>query len=63
MSNMWMVRAGSNGMYYDIFKKFDIVAIGWNLGDLSDKTPDEIRQLVSRNFPDDSKTTLGIYSS
>ena len=58
-----MVRAGSNGMYYDIFKKFDIVAIGWDLGDLSDKTPDEIRQLVSRNFPDDSKTTLGIYSS
>ena len=63
MSNMWMVRAGNNGMYMDIFKKYNIVAIGWDLGDLSGKSPDEIKQLVSINYPNESKTVLGIYSS
>ena len=63
MANMWMVRAGENAFLIDDFKDLNIVAIGWQLGDLSNKSPDEIKQLVSKEYPDKSKTVQDIYSS
>ena len=58
-----MVRAGKNGFLIDDFKDLNIVAIGWELGDLSNKSPDEIKQLVSKTYSDCSETTLNKYYS
>ncbi len=58
-----MVRAGNNGMYMDIFKEYNLVAIGWDLGNLSHKSRDEIKQLVSKTYSNDSKQTRDSYSS
>ena len=63
MANMWMVRAGENAFLIDDFKDLNIVAIGWNVGDLSGKSPDEIKQLVSKNYKDKPKKSIDIYSS
>ena len=38
MTNMWMVRAGPGYFLIDDFIKNDVAAIGWNLGDLTDKS-------------------------
>ncbi len=62
MPNMWMVRAGENAFLIDDFKDLNIVAIGWQLGDLSGKSPDDIKQLVSKTYPNNSKS-MGINSS
>lgn len=47
MEDMWMLRCGGNGDYYDNFKDNNIVAIGWHeLGDLSNiKTRQELNHL------------------
>lgn len=45
MANMWMVRAGENAFLYDDFKNFNIIAVGWQVTDLSGKNPDEIKQM------------------
>lgn len=63
MTNMWMVRAGKNAFLIDDFKDLNIIAIGWELGDLSSKNRDEIKQLVEKTYPDSSKTVQDIYSS
>lgn len=39
MPDMWMVRAGENAYLIDAFKKLNVVAIGWEVGDLSGKSP------------------------
>ena len=62
MANMWMVRAGENAFLIDDFKELNIVAIGWEIGDLADKTPDEIKEIMARTYPDSSKTALGLNS-
>ncbi|MBR2558738.1 MAG: hypothetical protein IKE95_10310 [Methanobrevibacter sp.] len=62
MANMWMVRAGENAFLIDDFKELSIVPIGWEIGDLSGKTPDEIKQLVAKKYPEASKTRLGLNS-
>lgn len=62
MANMWMVRAGENAFLIDDFKELSIVPIGWEIGDLSGKTPDEIKQLVAKKYPEASKTGLGLNS-
>lgn len=63
MANMWMVRAGENAFLIDDFNDLNIVAIGWQLGNLSGKTPDEIKQLVLKTYPDRPQSSLDIYSS
>ena len=63
MTTMWMVRAGENAFLIDDFKDLNIVAIGWELGDLSSKSPDEIKQLVSKVYRTKHKKTQDIYSS
>lgn len=50
MTNMWMVRAGSNSFLIDDFKQNNLVAIGWNLGDLTNKSGDEIYELFRKNI-------------
>ena len=47
---MWMVRAGPNSFLIDDFLNLNIVAIGWNLGDLTDKSDDEIRILYQNKY-------------
>ena len=62
MKNMWMVRAGKDAFLIDEFKKRNIVALGWGLGDLEDKSADDIKRLMQETYPDESKYSLGIAS-
>lgn len=57
--NMWMVRAGENAFLIDDFKNLNMVAIGWEIGDLSGKTPDEIKQAMREYYPDLNNKSLG----
>ena len=50
MTNMWMVRSGFESFLIDDFLEFNLVAIGWNIGDLSDKSPKEIRKLLRQKY-------------
>ncbi len=63
MTNMWMVRAGKNSIIINDFEEFNVVAIGWGLGDLTNKTPDEIKQLVNKNYPNNPKNAKAKYAS
>ena len=63
MVDMWMVRAGENAFLFDDFKQNNIIAIGWEIGDLSGKNPDEIKQMMMRKYPDASITSLGLNSA
>ena len=54
-----MVRAGENAFLIDDFKEDNIVAIGWEIGDLSGKNPSEIKEIMARKYPDATKTSLG----
>lgn len=57
--NMWMVHAGENAFLIDDFKNLNMVAIGWEIGDLSGKTPDEIKQAMREYYPDLNNKSLG----
>ncbi len=59
MANMWMVRAGENAFLIDDFKELNVISIGWEVGDLSGKTPDEIKQIMKQMYPDASNVSLG----
>lgn len=50
MVNMWMVRAGEGSFLIDEFIKNNIVAIGWDLGDLTDKSEEEITELYKKKY-------------
>ena len=50
MVDMWMVRAGPSSFLIEDFKKNNLVAIGWNLGDLSNKSADDIYGLFRRKY-------------
>jgi len=60
---MWMVRAGERGNKFDIFKNNDFAAIGWDLGDLSGKTNDEIKSLCESEYSNESPDTIKTYIS
>ncbi len=60
---MWMVRAGENAFLIDDFKELNIVAIGWEIGDLTGKSSDEIKRIMAKKYPDANKTSLGINSA
>lgn len=51
MTNMWMVRAGDEAVLYDEFRKKNIVAIGWGIGDVRNKDKDEIKELLREKCP------------
>ena len=62
MANMWMVRAGENAFLIDDFKDLNIVAIGWEVGDLSGKTSNEIKQIMENWYPQANKVSIGLNS-
>ena len=55
LTDMWMVRAGKDAFLIDEFKDKNIVAIGWGLGDLSDKSRNDIEVLVNKLYPNHTK--------
>ena len=57
-----MVRAGENAFLIDDFKNSGVVVIGWEVGDLSGKTPDDIKHIMALKYPKAKKTSLGINS-
>lgn len=54
-----MVRAGENAFLIDDFKENNFIAIGWEIGDLTGKSPDEIKKIMLKYHPDAKKTSLG----
>ena len=56
---MWMVRAGEEAFLIDDFKKLNIIAIGWEIGDLSGKSYDEIKQIMKSKYPTLNKRSFG----
>jgi len=60
MANMWMVRAGEEAFLIDDFKDSNIVVIGWETGDLSGKSHDEIKQIMTNIYSDSNNRSLGI---
>ena len=52
MRDMWMVRAGPDSFLIDEFLKNNLIAIGWNLGDLTNKSDEEIIDLYKNKYGD-----------
>ena len=60
---MWMVRAGKNAILIDDFKENNLVALGWDLGDLSGKSKDEVKKIVDERYPHNNKNQNAIVAS
>ena len=56
-----MVRAGIDAILIDEFLSRNIVALGWGIGDLTDKDEDDIRELIDEKFPNDKNKRKGRY--
>lgn len=52
---MWMVRAGKDAILINDFKEQNKVAIGWNLGDLTNKSSEDIKSIVNEIYKNNSK--------
>lgn len=63
MTDMWMVRAGKNAVLIDDFKEKNLVAIGWDLGNLKGKSKEEIKNIVFEKFPYNNKNQNAIIAS
>ena len=50
-----MVRAGRNAFLINEFKQNNLVAIGWGLGDLKNKSKSDIEELVYEKYPNKTK--------
>ena len=50
MINMWMVRAGPDSFLINEFLDLNVIAIGWNLGDLTNKSSEEITELFKKKY-------------
>ena len=55
-----MVRAGENAFLFDDFKDSNLVSIGWEVGDLSDKSSDEIKEIMLEKYSNSNNKGLGI---
>ena len=60
---MWMVRAGEGAFLIDDFKELNIVAIGWEVENLSGKNSDEIKHIMRKKYPQVNNRSLGQNSS
>ena len=58
-----MVRAGIDAILIDEFLSRNIVALGWGIGDLTDKSEDEIKQLLEEKYPENNKKSIGKISA
>lgn len=54
-----MVRAGEEAFLINDFKDSNIVAIGWEIGDLSGKSSDEIKQIMQLKYSNSNNRSLG----
>lgn len=63
MKNLWMVRAGEDATLIEEFKSRNIVAIGWRIGDLSDKSEEEIKQLIEYKYSEKSINSIANITS
>ena len=54
-----MVRAGENAFLIDDFKELNVISIGWEIDDLTGKTPEDIKKLMRKEYPEDSNVSLG----
>ena len=63
MKNLWMVRAGEDAILIEEFKSRNIVAIGWRIGDLSDKSEEEIKQLIEYKYSEKSINSIANITS
>ena len=58
-----MVRAGTDAIYIDDFKKYEVIAIGFlALGDLTNLNSEQIRQAVCDAYPDYNNSQIGMQS-
>lgn len=58
-----MVRAGINAILLDDFKSRNIVALGWGIGDLTNKTEEDIKKLIEEKFPENNSNSIGRIAS
>lgn len=63
MKNMWMIRAGKDAALIDEFRNRNIVAVGWGLGDLKDKSTEDIKRIMADKYPHRNKNSLANISS
>ena len=55
-----MVRAGKGGLLIDKFKDENVVALGWDIGDLSnEKNSDVIKSKLREKYPNKSGKFIG----
>ncbi len=60
-NKMWMVRAGEGGYQFDVFRSKNIVAIGWETGDLSNiSTLEDIKKILKGKYPTYNSGRLNI---
>jgi len=60
---MWMVRAGEDAFLFDVFKNKNLVAIGWEIGDISKiSKPEEIKNLVKSKYTENSLAQIIVWS-
>lgn len=58
-----MIRAGRDAFLIDEFINRNVVAIGFGMEDLSDKTEEDIRQIMEEMYPNDANKAIGIKTS
>lgn len=58
MVNMWIVRANEDELF-EVFKKSNCVSIGLEVPDLSDKTKEDIKLILSDQYSDSNDNNLG----
>lgn len=51
---IWKIRAGRSGKYWESWKKNSIITIGWDVGDLRDLNWEETKEILEEKYPDSS---------
>lgn len=54
----WLIRAGEDAFLIDRFINNDLIAIGWELPDLTDINLDDIKELYVKVYPDIAKSKI-----
>ena len=62
-TEMWMIRAGSNSFLIEYFLIYGIVAIGWDIIDLNNKTKTEIKSLIQERYTYKTKSIITRYTN
>ena len=58
MVEMWMVRAGKNSCLIDDFKEMKVVGIGWDIGNIKNKSKEEIEKRIEEQYSDLKKMQI-----